>query len=112
MKGPDEGENPVVRSKGFQWALSLYGLNLGDMLFTLFFLKNGFEEANPLLSYVWMQSPIAFVYVKVVLMACLVGGFYAVMRSEWHLKALKVLTVTYFALILYHISGMLYFFFF
>lgn len=110
MKCPESDFRFQIRERAQKWAVTLYGLNIGDLLFTLFFLTRGFEEGNPAMAYVWAWSPTLFILVKVFLIGFLIWGYHSIMRRRWHLWALKAMTIVYGLLVCYHISGLLYFF--
>lgn len=96
-----------LRSSMKKWALSLYVLNLWDMAATLYFVVGmGMIEANPLMAWLLELHPIAFVLVKVVLMA----GFlwYLAIKAPVTKKllwALRIMTFVYFLLACFHVFG-------
>jgi len=100
----------TLKAQAPSWAIALYILNLGDMLFTRFFLTRGFEEGNPAMAFLWNWHPDAFMAFKIFVVGGLLWVYYQLMRSPWHLGVLKGLTVVYGLLICYHVTGLLYFF--
>jgi hypothetical protein len=98
-----------LKKQAWIWVLVLYVLNIKDMLFTIFFLRNGFEEGNPVMDALWQADPLYFIAFKTLGIGAMTIVFYAAIRVPWHLWALRALTGVYTALVCYHLVGLFYF---
>jgi len=84
----------------------LHVLNLFDGVLTLYFLRWGVEELNPLMAHAYAVSPHLFLIVKVVVVsACL--GFLDKNLSKSKRWVITAILGVYTAVICWHICGML-----
>lgn len=88
------------------WAISLYGLNIVDMMATIIFVIGyGAKELNPFMDLLLQKDPLLFVFFKVLfiglLILILVKANVPVIRKK---VALILLTLLYLAVGIWHVA--------
>jgi hypothetical protein len=82
-------------------------LSILDLVFTMWALRNGAIEANPVMRGLLDTSPTFAAFVKVAMVAALSGLIFAFRRYRLMLTAAIVVLLAFFILILYHSAGMI-----